>query len=212
MRDQIRNAILARILDGTYPPGTRLKEMDLARAFNVSQAPIREALRELETLRLLESERYRGTRVCNIDLDQLREAYELRAEIEEAAARRAPPCSEEDLSALDASIRNIRIAMAEQDIDLVMDKALEFHRRLVEMSKNRLFLHAWDHLAWDVRARIAARHIGNIIVCDEERQAIVAALRAGDRERAGALARRLVELFLSHLKDRNIDAGKESAA
>jgi DNA-binding GntR family transcriptional regulator len=212
MRDQIRNAILARILDGTYPPGTRLKEMDLARAFNVSQAPIREALRELETLRLLESERYRGTRVCSIDLDQLREAYELRAEIEEAAARRAPPCAEEDLTALEGSIHNMRAAMAEQDIDSMMENALKFHRRLVEMSKNRLFLHAWDHLAWDVRARIAARHIGNILVCDEEREAIVAALRAGDRDRAGMLARRLIEMFLGRLKERNIEAGKESAA
>ena len=48
MRDRIRDVLVARILDGTYPAGMQLKELTLAREFNVSQAPIREALRELE--------------------------------------------------------------------------------------------------------------------------------------------------------------------
>jgi len=48
MRDRIRDVLVSRILDGTYPAGMQLKELTLAREFNVSQAPIREALRELE--------------------------------------------------------------------------------------------------------------------------------------------------------------------
>ena len=47
MRDRIRDTLVGRILDGTYPAGTQLKELYLAREFDVSQAPIREALREL---------------------------------------------------------------------------------------------------------------------------------------------------------------------
>ena len=43
MRTQIRDLIIERILDGTYPAGTRLKEMVLASEFQVSQAPVREA-------------------------------------------------------------------------------------------------------------------------------------------------------------------------
>ena len=105
MRDHIRNAIVSRILDGSTPAGTRLKEMTLAREFNVSQAPVREALRELEAVGLLESERYRGTRVRNIDMDELREAYELRAAIEEAAARLAVPCAKVDLDKLEGDLK-----------------------------------------------------------------------------------------------------------
>ncbi|HXR91715.1 MAG TPA: winged helix-turn-helix domain-containing protein, partial [Steroidobacteraceae bacterium] len=67
MRDQIREVLVARILDGTYPAGTQLKELTLAREFNVSQAPIREALRELEGSGLVTSERFRGTRVRGAD-------------------------------------------------------------------------------------------------------------------------------------------------
>jgi DNA-binding GntR family transcriptional regulator len=57
MRDRIRDVLVARILDGTYAAGTQLKELILAREFNVSQAPIREALRELEGAGLVVSER-----------------------------------------------------------------------------------------------------------------------------------------------------------
>ena len=65
-RDRIRGALLKRISEGVYQPGERLKEMTLAREFNVSQAPVREAFRELETLGVLISEHYRGTRVREI--------------------------------------------------------------------------------------------------------------------------------------------------
>ena len=40
MRDRIRDVLVARILDGTYPAGLQLKELSLAREFNVSQAPV----------------------------------------------------------------------------------------------------------------------------------------------------------------------------
>jgi DNA-binding GntR family transcriptional regulator len=57
MRDRIRDVLVARILDGTYAAGLQLKELSLAREFNVSQAPIREALRELEGTGLVTSVR-----------------------------------------------------------------------------------------------------------------------------------------------------------
>ena len=73
-RDRIRDAVISRIMDGTYPPGTRLKEMALATEFGVSQAPVREALRELEVSGLAVSEPYCGTRVLGVDAAELREA------------------------------------------------------------------------------------------------------------------------------------------
>jgi regulatory GntR family protein len=77
MRDRIRDVLVARILNGSYPAGTQLRELILAREFNVSQAPIREPLRELEGSGVA-SERYRGTRVRGADLEELAESYELR--------------------------------------------------------------------------------------------------------------------------------------
>src|SRR5438105_34013 len=93
MRDRIRDVMVARILDGHYPAGTQLKELPLAREFHVSQAPIREALRELEGSGLVTSERYRGTRVRGADMKEMRDSYELRATIEARALELAIPFS-----------------------------------------------------------------------------------------------------------------------
>src|SRR3954453_6284024 len=91
MRDRIRDVLVARILDGTYPAGLQLKELTLAREFNVSQAPIREARRELEGSGLVTSERYRGTHVRGADLDEMRQSYELRATLEVRAVELGVP-------------------------------------------------------------------------------------------------------------------------
>ena len=61
------------MLDGTYKPGDRLLELQIAREFNSSQGPVREALRELEALRLVESQVYRGTRVRGVNAREMRE-------------------------------------------------------------------------------------------------------------------------------------------
>lgn len=199
MRDEIRDTIVARILDGSYPPGTHLKEMALAHEFNVSQAPVREALRELEALALLESERYCGTRVRGIDLDELREAYELRAEIEDASARRAVPVAKADLERLEDDIKLMRRYHREHNLNAHMESAINFHRHIVQLSGNRLYLRAWENMAWDIRARIAVQRIGQVSVVDEDRKEIVAALSKGDGKRAGSLLRGIMGKMLVRL-------------
>jgi DNA-binding GntR family transcriptional regulator len=199
MRDKIRDMIIARILDGTYAAGTHLKEMTLANEFKVSQAPVREALRELEALALLESERYCGTRVRGIDLGELREAYELRAEIEDAAARRAVPVAKADLDQLDAEIKQMLQLRRDNDLASYMECAVNFHRRIVQLSGNRLYLRAWENMAWDIRARIAVQRIGLHSIFDEDRQQVVAALHNRDGERAGKLLRGISEEMLIRL-------------
>ncbi len=206
MRDHIRNAIVSRILDGSTPPGTRLKEMTLAREFNVSQAPVREALRELEAIGMLEAERYRGTRVRNIDLAELREAYELRIALEESAARLAVPCAKADLDKLEGDLKLMRRANREHDTDAFMDSAVNFHRHIVQMSGNRLYLRAWEQMAWDIRARIAVQRIGLIGIFVDERRQIVAALRGGDGEAAGRLLRQILGELLIRLAKIQQDA------
>ena len=159
MRDRIRDALVTRILDGTYPAGTQLKELTLAREFNVSQAPIREALRELEGTGLVTSERYRGTRVRGADFDEMRESYELRATLEVRAVELALPCAEDVLAELDLCVKAMAATAARNDSESYIDEALRFHRRLIEASGNRTFVTVWDSLHWDVRGRIVLQRI-----------------------------------------------------
>src|SRR5438105_15193550 len=55
LREQLKEQLLARILDGEYEPGERLVETQIAKEFGTSQAPVREALRDLEALRLVQT-------------------------------------------------------------------------------------------------------------------------------------------------------------
>ena len=159
MRDRIRDVLVARILDGTYPAGTQLKELILAREFNVSQAPIREALRELEGSGLVASERYRGTRVRGTDLDEMRESYELRATIEARSLELAIPCAPDVIAELEGCVSSMAKAAKQDDSEHYIDEALRMHRRLIQASGNRVFVAVWDSLHFDVRGRIALRRI-----------------------------------------------------
>ena len=159
MRDRIRDTLVGRILDGTYPAGTQLKELYLAREFDVSQAPIREALRELEGSGLVTSERFRGTRVRGADFKEMRESYELRTMLEARSVVLAAPYSPQLLEDLGNCLRDMEAAVKVDDAESYIDHALSFHRRLVESSGNRTFLAVWDSLLWDVRGRIALRRL-----------------------------------------------------
>jgi DNA-binding GntR family transcriptional regulator len=159
MRDYIRDVLVGRILDGTYPAGTQLKELYLAREFDVSQAPIREALRELEGSGLVTSERFRGTRVRGADFKEMRESYELRTMLEMRAVALAAPYPAALLEDLSGFLRDMEAAVKIDDSEGYIDNALRFHRRLVESSGNRTFLGVWDSLLWDIRGRIALRRL-----------------------------------------------------
>jgi DNA-binding GntR family transcriptional regulator len=159
MRDRIRDVLVGRILDGTYAAGTQLKELSLAREFNVSQTPIREALRELEGSGLVTSERFRGTRVRGADFAEMRESYELRTMLEVRSVTLAAPYSDKLLADFDEHIVAMDVAVKANDSEGYIDAALRFHRRLVEGSRNRTFLSVWDSLLWDIRGRIALRRL-----------------------------------------------------
>lgn len=201
MRDPIRDTLVSRILDGVYPQGTHLKELALAREFNVSQAPVREALRELEALGLVETERYRGTRVCSLDFAELREAYELRRLLETASVRATPVYREEDLADLDLQVQRMQASGETMCMDDMMKDVLRFHRRLVELSGNRLFLKAWESMAWGVRSRIMSRQIGFVSGLIELRVGVIAALRRDDREQAAAFLGRITDRLLESLDE-----------
>ena len=88
---RIRNVLLSRIVEGEYAPGARLVELQLAKEFGSSQAPVREALRELETAGLVTIKPRRGTFVNDYHARAQHEIYEVRGALEEAAMRLAMP-------------------------------------------------------------------------------------------------------------------------
>lgn len=78
-----------RILSGAIPPGSPLRQEDLATSLGVSRVPVREALRMLESEGHVTYLAHRGYRVAELDLADLEELYRLRALIEDDLVRRA---------------------------------------------------------------------------------------------------------------------------
>src|SRR5687768_8392483 len=109
LREQVKDVLLERILRGELEPGERLVETRLARELGTSQAPVREALRDLELLRLVESEPFRGSRVRAVDDSQLLPVFPVRAALEELAAGEAAR-NASDVGALDRELESMREA------------------------------------------------------------------------------------------------------
>ena len=85
--DMIREVLSDRIVHGILRPGEALDETSLAAEFGVSRTPIREALRQLETIGLAASRPHRGAIVANLSAQQLAEAFVVMAELEALCAR-----------------------------------------------------------------------------------------------------------------------------
>jgi DNA-binding GntR family transcriptional regulator len=204
-RDYIRDTLVGRILDGTYPAGTQLKELHLAREFDVSQAPIREALRELEGSGLVASQRFRGTRVRGADFAEMRESYELRIMLEMRSVVLAAPYGPQLLDELGGFLRSMDAAVKVDDSEGYIDNALRFHRRLVESSGNRTFLGVWDSLLWDIRGRIALRRLADqgksLKALVSMHRALLGRLRAQDVEGATERVKVLMERVSSAFEE-----------
>jgi DNA-binding GntR family transcriptional regulator len=87
--DRLASTIQARVLSGEIPTGSRLRQETLASEFGVSRTPVREALRKLQAGGLVQLEPNRGAVVRGPSAREVREAYEVRAELEGLAAELA---------------------------------------------------------------------------------------------------------------------------
>ena len=153
-REQIKEVLLERILDGVYAPGERIVETRVAREFGVSQGPVREALRELETLRLVTSEPFVGVRVRAVSPEELGEIYPVRSGLEEVAARTAAARLGGDVRAFEAEIAAMRRAADAGDAHAFMPHDVRFHRLIVEASGNRTLIDLWTSLHVEARTMI----------------------------------------------------------
>jgi DNA-binding GntR family transcriptional regulator len=201
LREQVKELILARILSGEYAPGERIVETRIAQELGTSQAPVREALRDLELLRFVESEPFRGARVRDVSEEELIEVYPVRAAIEEVAAREAAVRLESDVRELEAELDAMLRAADAGDLHEQVAHDVAFHRLIVEASGNRVLRDTWVGLGIETRTVVTALRSGlDPHELAERHRPVLEALRAGDPERAGAALRRHVEQFGDFLK------------
>ncbi|MFN8187539.1 MAG: GntR family transcriptional regulator [Gaiellales bacterium] len=196
LREQVKEILLERILVGEYLPGERLVETRIAQELGTSQAPVREALRELEQLRLVQSAPYRGARVRGVTASELAEIYPVRAAIEEVAAREAAVRLDGRTAPLEAELDAMRRAADAGDLHGMVEHDVRFHRLIVEASGNRTLLEVWRSLRVEARTTITALATGiDHHQLAEMHEPVLRALTDRDPQRAGRALRTHIEEF-----------------
>jgi len=199
---RLKTLILQRIIDGHYPPGHRLKELEIAREFNISQAPVREALRELEATGVIETEPHRGSRVRAVSQRELSEAYQVRAVLEELAGELAAGQFSGKEALLKRQADNVRKAYEKGNMEEYARHDLAFHRLIVAAAGNQVLLENWEALHFDIRTRLFLGHsTASLKSTLDLHDEIVRALIEGKRKVAGRLLRKHSEAFCSGVGD-----------
>ncbi|MFL5770658.1 MAG: GntR family transcriptional regulator [Chloroflexota bacterium] len=147
LADQVRDRLLEGILTGRYAPDSRIVETQVAREVGTSQAPVREALRGLEALGVVEITPFRGARVRRPTRQELLEAYVVRSALESLGARLAvPQLADDDLADLAGYVQEMQAAARADDGHAVAEADASFHGRILELADNETLVRVWRSL------------------------------------------------------------------
>lgn len=203
--DLIRNAILT----GHIPPGSPLREVELAATLEVSRGSVREGLAVLEREGLTRSGWHRGTTVIEVTREDVEEVYTLRAALDRLAATTAQnSATSSQLADLDRLVELMTTEVGRAaDGPALLALDLAFHDAIYAAAGNRRLIDAWQAVRSQVSLfqlrRIALGHEHYRARVVHEHRELAALLRDGDREDVARVAEEHVDSarrsLLTHL-------------
>jgi DNA-binding GntR family transcriptional regulator len=202
LREQVRDELLRRIGSGALMPGDRIVEAKLAEELGVSSIPVREAIRELVAMGVLESGHHKGGWVREVSMEETIQALQVRSVLESLAARLAAPRMKERAEKMRLLVDRIVEAAQRHDFIAFQRENQIFHREIVEASGNRILRRQWESLAFDVRTRAIMDHIATVdpVGIAREHGTIVDAFEEGDAARAAALLAAHSDHLVEHIR------------
>jgi DNA-binding GntR family transcriptional regulator len=187
--DRVHAALREDILDGLHEPGARLRLAELSEQHGVSFIPVREALRRLESERLVELETNRGARVTPLSIDDARDVYTTRIVVECHALRLAfPHLTDDDLGRSAAAIEEMTELFRAGRNREAYEQHRIVHFALYEPARSPWTLHVVTQL-WAGAERYVRRSAALRGTPDEfadEHRAVLNAVRDGDADAAVA--------------------------
>jgi DNA-binding GntR family transcriptional regulator len=188
------------ILSGELAPGDRLLQEELAERFDVSPTPVREAIQQLVAEGVLSHSPYKGVQVAEVELEEVREIYLIRAVLEGLATRLAVPNLKiSDLQHLNNLQAAIRAAIDSRDITPIRKLNYDFHMRIYEAAEAPQLLHViknqWVKTPWDTLYVIPGRPVNMV----KEHQLIIDTIIKGDAESAGKYMQSHIEMVRTAL-------------
>lgn len=189
---QVHDALVSEIAQGNLPPGTRVIQEQIAQQLGVSRQPVQQALLLLRNQGVLTDAPGRGLIVAPLDLEHVRNIYDIRAAIEGLSFRRAAERSAETARRLGpVLIAKGREASAGGTIWDMIRADLDFHAFIHGLARNPLIAPMMQ-AQWTCTQRVmgeALTHAGSAEDVWAEHELMLAAVMDGDGERADHLAR-----------------------
>ena len=221
MSDAVTKEIRSAILSGSLALGSRIRQEELAKLFEVFCVLVREALRVLESEGLIRNDRWRGATVAPLDVNLIRDVYEFRGVIDSYVVGSLASRSDFNLEKIQKIVKAGRLATQKQDVGRLVTLDLEFHTALYEASGNAVICEVmrgqWSHIrrvmggtltipgypgqVWDEHAAI--------LEAIEHHKPSVAASRA--LEHTKAASKRLIENLQKQLDDTEMQQTSRAA-
>ncbi|MFP3584449.1 GntR family transcriptional regulator [Paraburkholderia sp. SIMBA_055] len=190
--EAIAERIRAAILEHRLAPGAKLTEAQLCEVFAVKRGPIRQALAQLATDRLVDLEPNRGAFVASPSLQEVHEVFEMRRIIELAVVEKI--CNGHGmrrLKSIGGMIGRERKAFETRDFSSWIRLSGEFHTELAQLTGNTVLCDCLNGLvARSTLISALYESLGRSPCSFEDHEAILAALDAGDAKEAAALMSR----------------------
>lgn len=204
LRDHIVESLRHSILTGELEPGERLVELELARRFQTSQGPVREALQRLATEGLVILKRHSGTYVAPLNHHELRAICEVRKTVEGVgAAESAQGMDEGQLTHLDELLAQMYAAAEKGDRSSLIAHDMSFHRFICESAGLPTLVRVWDILASQIERFLNIdhpKHFPDLKEIARSHEPIVEALKARDPEGASLAAREHIDLIWKRIE------------
>lgn len=188
--DRVLERVVDAIVTGRLHPGDKLIEVQVAEQLGVSRGPVREAIRRLEQMGLVEKIPYRGAFVSQLTRRDIEELQSVRGALEGLAARilaeRRDPSV---ISALEALLDEMRKAADDADGSQIIELDTQFHNTLVAAADHHLLNEIWETVNVQLRRFLFLRRQRLYATLDQAAQIhepIVQAIVEGNPEHAEA--------------------------
>jgi DNA-binding GntR family transcriptional regulator len=190
--EELRLQLADEIVRGALAPGSPLDETDIARRFNVSRTPVREALRQLVASGLVEARAHRGAVVAQPSFERLTSMFEAMAELEALCAGfAAERMTSMERRALELVHEEMRALIHIGDPQRFHEVNEAFHGAIYAGAHNAYLA----EMTVATRARVQPfrraqfRTLGRLARSHTEHDRVVNAIQRGERDRAGAAMR-----------------------
>jgi DNA-binding GntR family transcriptional regulator len=207
LSERVFHNLKEEIVSGNIPQGQKISEVNLATRFNISRGPLREALRQLESINLIERTPHSGSKVISLTYRKILELYQIREAMEGYATRLAS--SEMTQSEIDGLYRlldqhNEQVQSSGEHVYIQQEGNLDFHYYIYSKCNNQWLFDYLDNKLYQL-LRMCRQHTAKISSRADlgliEHTAIVNAISNRDGELSELLMRRHINGAWKTIKD-----------